>query len=116
MFVRFNPRRALTTSIAKLNFASNSDAATNSIQLVATSGASLSVPVDVGGTVASQLSLDLTGPASFGAFVPGVARDYTALLIADITTTTPDATLSVVETAPPPPATWSTAPAPCSSR
>ena len=97
VFVRFNPRRALTTSIAKLNFASNADAATNSIQLVATSGASLSVPVEVGGTVASQLSLDLTGPVSFGAFVPGVARDYAASLIADITTTTPDATLSLVE-------------------
>ena len=41
MFVRFNPRRAVTTSIAKLNFASNADAATNSIQLVATSGASI---------------------------------------------------------------------------
>ena len=97
VYVRFNPRRALTTSIAKLNFASNSDAATNSIQLVGTSGASLSVPVDVGGSVASQLSLDLTGPASFGAFVPGTARDYTTSLIADVTTTTPDATLSFVE-------------------
>jgi len=97
VFVRFNPRRAVTTSIAKLNFASNSDAATNSIQLVATSGASISAPVDVGGTVASQLTLNITGPASFGAFVPGTARDYTASLLTEITTTTPDATLSVVD-------------------
>jgi hypothetical protein len=97
VYVRFNPRRAVTTSIAKLNFASNSDAATNSIQLVATSGASISAPVNVGGTVASQLSLDITGPASFGNFAPGTARDYTASLLAGITTTTPDATLSVVE-------------------
>ena len=116
MFVRFNPRRAVTTSIAKLNFASNADAATNSIQLVATSGTSLSVPVDVGGTVASQLSLNVTGPASFGAFVPGTARDYTASLLAEVTTTTPDATLSVVDAAPPPPATWSTARWRCSRR
>lgn len=99
VFVRFNPRRAVTTSIAKLNFASNSDAATNSIQLVATSGPSLSTPVNVGGNVASQLTLDLTGPASFGNFTPGTARDYTASLLAGVTTTTPDATLSVSEAA-----------------
>lgn len=97
VYVRFNPRRALTTSIAKLNFTSNSDNATDSIQLVATSGSSLDVPVAVGGNVASQLSLDLTGPASFGSFTPGVARDYTTSLFADITTTTPDAKLSFVE-------------------
>ena len=97
VFVRFNPRRAVTTSIARLQFTSNSDAATNWIPLVATSGPSLSTPIDVGGTVNSQLTLDIAGPASFGTFTPGTARDYTSTLVADITTTTPDATLTVVD-------------------
>jgi sugar phosphate isomerase/epimerase len=97
VFVRFNPRRAVTTSIARLQFTSNSDAATNFIQLVGTSGTSLATPVDVGGTVNSQLSLDINGPASFGTFTPGTARDYTSTLIADVTTTTPDAALTVVD-------------------
>jgi len=97
VFVRFNPRRAVTTSIATLQFASDSDSATNRIPLVATSGASLSTPIDVGGTVNSQLTLDIAGPASFGTFVPGTARDYTSTLVADITTTTPDAALTVVD-------------------
>jgi hypothetical protein len=97
VFVRFNPRRAVTTSIATLQFASDSDSATNRIPLVATSGASLTTPIDVGGTVNSQLTLDIAGPASFGTFVPGTARDYTSTLVADITTTTPDAALTVVD-------------------
>ena len=62
MFVRFNPRRAVTTSIAQLSFTSNSDAATNSIQLVATSGASISTPVEVGGTVAEPALAGHHGP------------------------------------------------------
>src|SRR4051812_29114245 len=97
VFVRFNPRRAVTTSIARLQFTSNSDAATNWIPLVGTSGTSLATPIDVGGTVNSQLSLDIAGPASFGTFTPGTARDYTTALVADVTTTTPDATLTVVD-------------------
>ena len=36
------------------------------------------VPGGVGGTVPPTLSLTLGAPASFGAFTPGVARDYTA--------------------------------------
>jgi hypothetical protein len=97
VFVRFNPRRALTTSIATLQFTSNSDAATNRIPLVATSGPSVSAPIAVGGDVASQLTLDVTGPSSLGAFVPGTARDYTASLVSEVTTTTPDAALSAVD-------------------
>jgi sugar phosphate isomerase/epimerase len=97
VFVRFNPRRALTTSIARLQFTSNSDAATNAVPLVATSGASISAPIVVGGDVNSQLTLDITGPSSFGTFTPGTARDYSTTLVSEVTTTTPDATLSVVD-------------------
>jgi sugar phosphate isomerase/epimerase len=97
VFVRFNPRRALTTSIARLQFTSNSDAATNFIQLVGTSGPSIAAPIEVGGTVNSQLTLDITGPVSFGTFTPGTARDYATTLVSEITTTTPDAALTVVD-------------------
>ncbi|MDA0184587.1 sugar phosphate isomerase/epimerase [Solirubrobacter phytolaccae] len=97
VFVRFNPRRAYTTSIARLQFTSNSDAATNSIQLVGTSGQAADPQVVVGGNVTSQLGLDLTGPAALGTFVPGTAADYTSTLLAEVTTTTPDAKLSVLD-------------------
>ena len=49
----------------------------------------------VGGTVAPTLSLTLGAPASFGAFVPGAERDYTASTTANVISTAGDATLSV---------------------
>ena len=41
----------------------------------------------VGGTVPATLSLALGTPASFGAFTPGVARDYTANTSATVIST-----------------------------
>jgi hypothetical protein len=52
----------------------------------------------VGGTVPATLSLSLGAPASFGAFVPGVAREYTASTTANVISTAGDATLSVADT------------------
>jgi hypothetical protein len=52
-------------------------------------------PGDVGGTVPATLSLTLGPPASFGAFTPGVARDYTASTTANVISTAGDAALSV---------------------
>jgi exo-1,4-beta-D-glucosaminidase len=49
----------------------------------------------VGGTVPATLSLTLGAPASFGAFTPGVAKDYTASTTANVISTAGDATLSV---------------------
>jgi uncharacterized repeat protein (TIGR01451 family) len=49
---------------------------------------------DVGGTVPATLSLALGAPASFGAFVPGVAREYTASTTASVTSTAGDAALT----------------------
>ena len=49
----------------------------------------------VGGTVPATLVLTLGGPASFGAFAPGVAHDYTATTTATVTSTAGDAALSV---------------------
>jgi hypothetical protein len=48
----------------------------------------------VGGTVPATLSLTLGGPASFGAFTPGVGHEYTASTTANVISTAGDATLS----------------------
>ncbi len=50
---------------------------------------------NVGGTVPATLSLTLGSAASFGAFTPGVAREYTASTTANVVSTAGDATLSV---------------------
>ena len=47
-----------------------------------------------GGTVPATLALTLGGPASFGAFTPGVAHEYTAQTTANVISTAGDATLS----------------------
>ena len=51
----------------------------------------------VGGNVPATLSLTLGAPATFGAFTPGVARDYTASTSANVISTAGDATLSVAD-------------------
>ena len=52
---------------------------------------------DVSGTVPATLSLTVGGPASFGAFTPGLARDYAATLGANVLSTGGDAALSVAD-------------------
>jgi hypothetical protein len=49
----------------------------------------------VGGSVPATLSLTLGPAASFGAFTPGLAKDYTATTTATVTSTAGDATLTV---------------------
>jgi amidase len=49
----------------------------------------------VGGTVPATLSLTLGAPATFGAFTPGVAKEYTAQTDATIVSTAGDAALTV---------------------
>jgi glucose/arabinose dehydrogenase len=51
-------------------------------------------PGTVGGTVPATLSLSLGAPATFGAFQPGVAKEYTASTEATVTSTAGEATLS----------------------
>jgi hypothetical protein len=48
----------------------------------------------VSGTVPATLALTLGGPASFGAFTPGVAKTYDATTTADVISTAGDAALS----------------------
>ena len=54
-------------------------------------------PGTVGGSVPATLSLTLGAPATFGAFVPGVANTYTASTTATVISTAGDATLSVAD-------------------
>jgi predicted dienelactone hydrolase len=49
----------------------------------------------VGGTVPATLSLTVGGPVSFGAFAPGVDREYTATAPANVISSAGDAALSV---------------------
>jgi alpha-L-rhamnosidase len=58
-----------------------------------TQGASATAPV--GGTVPATLSLSLGAPASFGAFTPGIGKDYAASTTATVTSTAGDAALTV---------------------
>jgi hypothetical protein len=50
---------------------------------------------DAGGTVPATLALTMGAPATFGAFTPGVAKDYTATTTATVISTAGDATLTV---------------------
>ena len=52
-------------------------------------------PGSAGGTVGATLSLTLGGNASFGAFTPGVLKQYSASTTALVTSTAGDAALSV---------------------
>jgi len=52
-------------------------------------------PGTVGGDVPQTLSLTLGAPASFGSFVPGLAKTYTATQAATVTSTAGDAALGV---------------------
>jgi hypothetical protein len=56
-------------------------------------GATAEAPV--GGTVPATLGLSLGAPASFGAFTPGVTKEYTAATTANVISTAGDAALSV---------------------
>ncbi|MDA0163273.1 hypothetical protein OM076_23565 [Solirubrobacter ginsenosidimutans] len=51
----------------------------------------------VSGTVPATLGLSLGAPASFGAFTPGVAKDYVANMTANVVSTAGDAALSVAD-------------------
>ncbi len=61
------------------------------------SGSVTQVPGGVGGTVPATLALTLGPPAQFGAFTPGVAREYSASTTANVVSTAGDALLSVAD-------------------
>jgi hypothetical protein len=51
----------------------------------------------VGGSVPATLSLTLGAPAAFGAFTPGIAKDYFATTTATVVSTAGDAALSIAD-------------------
>lgn len=55
------------------------------------------VPGTVNGTVPGTLALSIGPPVKFGAFTPGVARDYTATTTANVISTAGEATLAVTD-------------------
>jgi X-Pro dipeptidyl-peptidase len=55
----------------------------------------VSVDTTVSGAVPATLSLTLGGPASFGAFTPGIADEYTAQTTAKVVSSAANATLTV---------------------
>lgn len=60
-------------------------------------GTSVSAPGGVSGNVPQTLALALGAPAVLGTFVPGVSADYTGSMVAEVTSTGEDATLSVLD-------------------
>ena len=66
-------------------------------KLIRTQVTRVDAEAPVGGTVPPTLSLTLGAPASFGAFTPGVAREYTASTTATVVSTAGDAALTVAD-------------------
>ena len=97
--VGFKPTRSNHTSVARLQFNTNSDDAMDRVLLAGRStGDSLAT---VGGDVPSALNLQITSTlGNFGSFVPAVARNYETAMAATVTTTTGDAALSVTDASP----------------
>jgi lysophospholipase L1-like esterase len=68
----------------------------NAVQWVESPVIGVSTPAEpVGGTVPATLALAMGPNPSFGAFIPGLAKTYTASTTATVTSTAADATLSV---------------------
>jgi hypothetical protein len=55
------------------------------------------INASVGGSVAATLALTMGTPATFGAFTPGIAKDYPANTTATVISTAGDATLTVAD-------------------
>ena len=92
----FKPTRTNYTSVARLQFTSNSDDAVERVLIAAKStGDAIGT---VGGDVPSMLALSLpTQPGSFGTFAPTVARSYETAVASTVTSTAGNAVLSVTD-------------------
>ncbi len=94
--VGFKPTRTNYTSVARLQFTSNSDDAVERTLLAAKStGDAITT---VGGEVPSMMALQIQSTVgSFGTFQPTVAKSYETALAATVTSTAGNATLSVAD-------------------
>jgi hypothetical protein len=77
-------------SVTAYDNAGNSTTVTRSYTVIAVTG-------QVGGTLAPTLSVTLGAPASLAGFVLGVARDYSAVMDAEVLSSAGDAALSVAD-------------------
>ncbi len=94
--VGFKPTRTNYTSVARLQFTSNSDDAVERVLLAAKSTGD--AIITVGGDVPSLLNLQIQSTVgSFGTFQPTVAKSYETALAATVTSTAGDAALSVAD-------------------
>jgi sugar phosphate isomerase/epimerase len=93
--VGYKPTKAGVASVARLQFTSNSDDATERVLLTGTS--TNQANVDVGGTVPGVLSLTIPGTVSFGSFMPGLAKAYDVSMAASVTSTADNAALTVTD-------------------
>jgi len=93
--VGFKPTKTGYTSVARLRINANADDATETVLLAGTS--TNDANVGVGGTVPGVLSLNVPGSVSFGAFTPGIGRNYDVTLAATVTSTAGDAALTVTD-------------------
>ena len=94
-------KHMLTFTVVGKNAASSNYRAGIDLLILDTQAAPQPTPTavataEVGATVPATLALTV-GPASFGAFQPGVAREYTAHSAANIVSTAGDAALTVSE-------------------
>jgi sugar phosphate isomerase/epimerase len=94
--VGYKPTKAGVASVARLQFTSDADDATERVLLTGTS--TNQAKVGVGGTVPGVLSLTVPGSVSFGAFMPGLAKPYDVSLAASVTSTADNAALTVTDT------------------
>ena len=88
------------SSVAYLQLNSNADDATEKVLLTGSTTNTFNTPVPVGGTVAATLALNLGTAPTFGAFVPGVARNYDISLPVKVLSTAGDAKLTVSDADP----------------
>jgi sugar phosphate isomerase/epimerase len=94
--VGFKPTRTNYTSVARLQFTSNSDDAVERVLLAGKSTGS--AVATVGGDVPTLLALNIQSTvASFGTFQPTVSKSYETAMAATVTSTAGDATLSVTD-------------------
>jgi hypothetical protein len=85
-----------TLTVTARDAAGNETVATRSYTVIP----AVNTPGNVGGSVGATLALTLGAPASFGAFTPGVGKDYAAQTTATVISTAGDAALSVADPSP----------------
>ncbi len=95
--VGFKPTRTNYTSVARLQFTSNSDDAVERVLLAARSTGDYIQTV--GGDVPATLNLAIPNqPGSFGTFQPLITKLYETAIAASVTSTAGDGTLTVTDT------------------